>query len=68
MTEDAPTHILTHGGETHTMCGIRLKEPTALPYLCAAHVPAHIKGRGVVLCKDCAASYHWLLDKVGGPC
>jgi hypothetical protein len=48
------------------MCGIRVKDTAALPYLCAAHVPAHIQGRGVRLCKDCAASYHWLLSEVGG--
>ena len=63
--DDPPAHIVTHGGVERTMCGVKLKSPAALPYLHAAHVPAHLQGRNVKLCKDCEVNYHWLLQEVG---
>jgi hypothetical protein len=62
---DPPAHIIRHGGDDRTLCGIKLKEKAALPYLWAAHVPAHQRGRNIKLCSDCRVAYHWLLQEVG---
>lgn len=47
---DAPTHIVDDCWDRYSRCGI--KDP--LPVVAAAHVEAHVEGRGMTLCPACA--------------
>lgn len=53
-----PTHVVAWSGARYTMCGLRLRDRAALPYLLLAFLPAtraeHAKaGRTFVVCETC---------------
>lgn len=46
---DAPSHVIAHPGDTHSLCGV--KNP--LPVVAAKFVEAHVNGWGMVVCPAC---------------
>jgi hypothetical protein len=56
-SDSRPVHIVDEIGDDRTHCGIRLKDPKALPYVGRRFVDAHINGRpGITFCPACVGS------------
>jgi hypothetical protein len=47
------THVVEQGGDTHTRCGIKVKDDAALPLVAAWAVQMHVDGRGMTVCPRC---------------
>lgn len=55
-TSPAPSthHLLADSADRHTICGLKITEPKAMPYLLARWLPAHQAGRGPLdVCPEC---------------
>lgn len=51
-----PTHLIARSSDTRTICGIRITERRAWPYLLASFLEAHQKGRGLFdVCPTCGS-------------
>jgi hypothetical protein len=54
-----PTHLLADSADRHTICGIRITHPKAMPFVLAAHLEMHQQGRGPIeVCPACTAEVH----------
>jgi hypothetical protein len=52
-------HLLADSADRHTICGIRITHPKAMPFVLAAHLEMHQQGRGPIdVCPACTAEVH----------
>jgi hypothetical protein len=56
-TLEEPTHVIALPSDRHSLCGV--KDP--LPVVALRFVDAHIRGHGMVVCRECRA----VMDDVG---
>lgn len=51
------SHLLGNSGDKRTLCGIPTNSNEHMPYVLARFAQAHIDGRDMRVCADCAARY-----------